>query len=427
MKIRLFLLVLFSILIKNGVTAQTINHLPINISYSNQIAVARSVLLEDEIWLGCGILPTLYYSGSNWINNFGYHEIHGLAGARVNDQNIVYCYGKDNYASNERLYKWNDISKKWDKMPPMPYVGKNTAAISVLDENNVFILSNEVSADVGWSGTFILKFDGVNYTELCRGDYYPYATFLYADASKVIFSKNKFHNSDTLSCYLFEQDTVVNLATISNTTRIQDVKSVNGIDFFILTEEGHLYQYSMNTQTLTGLIICPEDEQFFFGNTLQVAGNNHLIFTAGNKGIRKVMITNDGEIISQIIYSTPDGQSINTSSLYGTNIIFGGTLSEILDGVAQYPFLLSIDYTTGVIETTLPDIHIFPNPSTDWIKIDGLKETSHVQIFDIAGKLVLSQECQIEETINISDLNAGMYIVHVQNSEGVYSTKLVKE
>ena len=70
---------------------------------------------------------------------------------------------------------------------------------------------------------------------------------------------------------------------------------------------------------------------------------------------------------------------------------------------------------------------LYPNPSKDWVKIDGISEVSDVQIFDITGKLVLLQEYQVDDRIDISNLTVGMYILNIRNSEGVSSKKIIKQ
>jgi hypothetical protein len=105
-------------------------------------------------------------------------------------------------------------------------------------------------------------------------------------------------------------------------------------------------------------------------------------------------------------------------------MIFAGVYGSYELQTAQH---VIIDYTTGVVETVLPNINIYPNPSKDWIKIDGLTESSNIQIFDITGKLILQQEYQVDDKIDISSLTTGMYILNIRNSEGVSSKKIIKQ
>ena len=249
-----------------------------------------------------------------------------------------------------------------------------------------------------------------------------YEDFLYADNIQVIFSKN---NSGILLRYDVEQDSVTELVSIPGISGIRDVKSVNGRDLFILSKEGNLYRYYIENQVLINLIICSENEQNWFNETIEVASTNRLIFLGGSKGIKKVWISNNGDPISQIIY-TPANSSweVLSSSHYGSRMKFAGFLGDYSLMTGAH---IVIDYTTGIVETSLPDINIYPNPSKDWIKIDGLTELSDVQILDITGKLILQQEYQVDDKIDISSLTTGMYIIKVRNSGGEFSQKIIKQ
>jgi hypothetical protein len=405
------LLVFFSIFTINGVFGQVvtlINHPPTDGS------VGQCLILDQKIWMGTAMYSTIYhYSGSSWSEGYvvSFGKISGAKGSSGED--VIYQIGPDS-----RINKWDSSTNTWLSIPNPPnnLVGGYAPDVKVVDETHIYLLANYCYAEY----PRLYRYTGSEFIELFVDSCSTYyEDFLYADTEKVIFSRKQNNNvgSGVLSCYYLEHDIVVDLVTIPNITGITNIKSVNGEDFFILARYGKVYHYNINTQILRSVIVLPQDEQYA---AIEVAGDNRTLFIGGTGGITKVLIPDEGEAISQVIYSiSDDNLFIQSSSSHNDKMIFGGILGS--------PSLIVIDCTTGVIETTLPDIHIFPNPSTDWIKIDGLKETFHVQIFDIAGKLVLSQECQIEETINISGLNAGMYIVHVQNSEGVFSTKLVKE
>ena len=71
-------------------------------------------------------------------------------------------------------------------------------------------------------------------------------------------------------------------------------------------------------------------------------------------------------------------------------------------------------------------LRIFPNPAQNSLNIellDPISEEIVLEIFDIAGKLVLNQRienCQIK-TIDVSHLNKGNYMQSLKNKN--YSTK----
>ncbi len=72
-------------------------------------------------------------------------------------------------------------------------------------------------------------------------------------------------------------------------------------------------------------------------------------------------------------------------------------------------------------------ISIYPNPSTDIIKINGEKEEdSHFQIISTAG-LEVEHGNVPEEGIPVSNLSSGMYILVIDSSKGISTTKFYKD
>jgi choice-of-anchor B domain-containing protein len=74
--------------------------------------------------------------------------------------------------------------------------------------------------------------------------------------------------------------------------------------------------------------------------------------------------------------------------------------------------------TAGVsdpLSTYTPKATIYPNPAEDQIILVGV-EKAQIEIFDVSGRLVQSDE--ITGSLNISNLNSGMYIIHLYNTSG---------
>ncbi len=71
---------------------------------------------------------------------------------------------------------------------------------------------------------------------------------------------------------------------------------------------------------------------------------------------------------------------------------------------------------------------IFPNPAKNTINISINSEIESVRIFDITGKLVLSQRTVSDRGIDISNLKTGVYLFNVRLANGNQATKkLIKE
>jgi hypothetical protein len=79
------------------------------------------------------------------------------------------------------------------------------------------------------------------------------------------------------------------------------------------------------------------------------------------------------------------------------------------------------------INETLPNtttVSIFPNPANSEINIEGLNknENNTIQIFDVQGKLVITKIITEKGTIDLSELNKGVYVIKI----GELAQRIVK-
>ncbi len=76
----------------------------------------------------------------------------------------------------------------------------------------------------------------------------------------------------------------------------------------------------------------------------------------------------------------------------------------------------------GVTQNQLDNISLYPNPARTTININGA-ENANVQVYDILGKLILSQEnLNINAQINISKLQTGTYFMRI-SKDNLVTTK----
>ncbi|PKP04154.1 MAG: hypothetical protein CVU11_05995 [Bacteroidetes bacterium HGW-Bacteroidetes-6] len=82
----------------------------------------------------------------------------------------------------------------------------------------------------------------------------------------------------------------------------------------------------------------------------------------------------------------------------------------------------------GVEEASLSQIHIFPNPATDYCNLNVPENLfpAQVQIFDAFGRLVIDQITTMQQ-IDVSDLPAGFYQIILENGNIRTTGKLIKE
>lgn len=85
-----------------------------------------------------------------------------------------------------------------------------------------------------------------------------------------------------------------------------------------------------------------------------------------------------------------------------------------------------IEYTTNTKETKKDKITIYPNPTNSVLNIiSSSLNLRYVRIYDIEGRLVLSQK--IEASIDVRHLKSGLYILRCLDSDYtlMYNEKIV--
>ncbi len=75
------------------------------------------------------------------------------------------------------------------------------------------------------------------------------------------------------------------------------------------------------------------------------------------------------------------------------------------------------------------NIRLFPNPASDYIRIANGDRIKNVLVINIVGKTVLSfQNIDASEKLDISNLNAGLYLVKLmdENNRNIKTLRLSK-
>jgi hypothetical protein len=111
---------------------------------------------------------------------------------------------------------------------------------------------------------------------------------------------------------------------------------------------------------------------------------------------------------------------------FGLFYYAGGWVECTPYGSAQLDFSLD-DTNTAVPVVTTSGWRIYPNPVTDMLYMNGLNdETATVTVFDVSGKMVMSQQLT-NNMIDVSSLAKGIYILRVTTADSVHTNRFVKE
>ncbi len=87
---------------------------------------------------------------------------------------------------------------------------------------------------------------------------------------------------------------------------------------------------------------------------------------------------------------------------------------------------ISVEMTPGLATSELnkANVKIYPNPTNDRIKIEGVKTVEKIRIFDLSGRKVYESK---GSEANIRELSAGTYIVNIYSGNQVVSRKIIKK
>ena len=96
------------------------------------------------------------------------------------------------------------------------------------------------------------------------------------------------------------------------------------------------------------------------------------------------------------------------------------------DGAKYGTATVTITKMTGIDKTALSNVSVYPNPCVEFIKIAGAQD-SYLQIIDISGKIIRLQKISSdEETINVSNLSKGIYILRLAKDGKSTIVKVIK-
>lgn len=111
--------------------------------------------------------------------------------------------------------------------------------------------------------------------------------------------------------------------------------------------------------------------------------------------------------------------STNANNGTLTNFNFSGSTSNFVDNVVLPAESFAIDSKT----------QIFPNPATNEVTINHNDLTNvAVKVTDIAGKVLINESLnEASNTLNIANLNAGIYLFTISSNEGQTTKKIVKK
>jgi uncharacterized protein YjdB len=81
---------------------------------------------------------------------------------------------------------------------------------------------------------------------------------------------------------------------------------------------------------------------------------------------------------------------------------------------------------TNTTETSRSNVRFFPNPATSIVTMEGAEEYHTVSVYDLAGRMVIHRKINSTTSLNVSELQAGIYLIKLDGNDGPQVSKLIK-
>lgn len=154
------------------------------------------------------------------------------------------------------------------------------------------------------------------------------------------------------------------------------------------------------------------------------------VITPMNGGVSTLLYTNNSSSYAAVYFSGmfPSGSSS------GKLVYFGFPFETIYNTAKQNALMSDImvfffppSIPTAVDELNKATIAVFPNPAKDRFFMRCAQTIDRVELYDLSGKIIYTEETPGAEVIDISGFGAGMYVVKIFSGDHTNITKIVKE
>jgi hypothetical protein len=121
---------------------------------------------------------------------------------------------------------------------------------------------------------------------------------------------------------------------------------------------------------------------------------------------------------TDFLYNANGNLTVDTSYMWSGNAWAKQSVSNYYYSPSRFSGLNEIDRSNGLM--------IYPNPVTDFLKINNLAKPATVSIASIDGRVIVYNRQLVENSIDVSKLKTGLYFLFIDTGDGKYTCKFVK-
>ena len=229
---------------------------------------------------------------------------------------------------------------------------------------------------------------------------------------------------------------------------IKSLKYLNGdlllgIETDGLKDRKSLIQVVDTTGTLKELIELNNDERdlrtrsIHFYNDLIFVGEYSKLNTSTTPGFHSedfefTVLDHDfnprADLFTDGVYrnNVGSGDELGLECMHtiGEKMFLGGYMNNVTGSNFTDIVFIGLNLSADLsLEEKHSNVIVYPNPSTDFIRINQVGE---YQVFDNTGSMVLNGESFNDQIIDVKDLSPGTYILHIQTSNFQTNTRFIK-
>lgn len=296
-----------------------------------------------------------------------------------------------------------------------PGVGNGTK-ISFNQSENIAINTTFAVSGInpGFNNLFIRVKDNRGIWSLCEG------RIVYVQPTKTMLSQTPLVSGE----YFFDTDPGIGKGkALSAFSSSDNISLINQISVAGLTEGFHnlfirIKDNSSKWSMYEGRIVYVQPNKA--NNTIDPITKGEYFFNTDpgvGKGIPLSTFSSAEEI--SII------QQLSISQIpIGTNNLFVRTMNS--SGVWSMYIANPVPIVINSVNNIINDgISIYPNPVASEFKVDGIENLKSLDIIDLTGKVYLSKDLVNKESVNVENLQKGIYFVRINTGNAIVKKKLI--
>jgi Leucine-rich repeat (LRR) protein len=168
-------------------------------------------------------------------------------------------------------------------------------------------------------------------------------------------------------------------------------------------------------------------------STFRVLGASHSVETLISNN--NVLFKFDNIYLMDSITDEPNSKGWVTYGIYPNSSLPIGT---VIENFADIYFDFNAPITTNTtintivgpssVEEYLNTVQIYPNPTSEFIYLEGVEPNSNISIYTLNGQELYSQNTSNEKmVINLSNYDNGVYLIQIQTDKTKQTYKFVKQ